>query len=48
MALRAVVSGHGGGGLGLELVIVVVFSNLKDAMNLSEKKGFFPPTAALI
>ena len=32
VALRDVVSGHGGMGLGLELVILEVFSNLNDSM----------------
>ena len=31
VALRDVVSGHGGGGLGLNLVILEVFSNLNDS-----------------
>ena len=35
MALRDVVGGHGGGGLGLDLVILEVFSNLKDSLILS-------------
>ena len=34
VALRDVVSGHGGGGLGLDLVILEVFSRLNDAMIL--------------
>ena len=35
VALRDVVSGHGGGGLGLDLVILELFSNLNDCMLLS-------------
>ena len=35
VALRDVVSGHGGSGLGLGLVILEVFSNLNDSMILS-------------
>ena len=34
VALRDVVSGHGGGGLGLDWVILVVFSNLNVSMIL--------------
>ena len=33
VALRDMVSGHGGGGLGLDLMILVVFSNLNDSMS---------------
>jgi len=32
MALRDMISGHGGGGLGLDWMILVVFSNLYDSM----------------
>ena len=32
VALRDVVSGHGGGGLGLDLGTLVVFSNLNNSM----------------
>ena len=35
VALRDVVSGHGGGGLGLDLVILEVFSNLNDSMKIA-------------
>mgnify|MGYP001855906276 CR=1 FL=1 len=34
VALRDVVSGHGGGGLGLDQVILGIFSNLNDSMIL--------------
>ena len=34
MALRELVSGHDGGGLGLDLVIPEVFSSLRDSMML--------------
>ena len=34
VALREVVSGHGGGGLGMGLAISEVFSNLNDSMIL--------------
>ena len=34
VALWDVVSGHGGGGVGLDWVILVVFSNLNDSMIL--------------
>ena len=32
VALRDVVSGHGGGGLGLDWMILEVFSNLNDSV----------------
>lgn len=34
MALGGMVSGHGGGGLGLDLVILEVFSDLKDCASM--------------
>lgn len=37
LALRNVVSEHGGGGLGMDQVISVVFSSLKDSMILSKR-----------
>ena len=53
MALRDLVSGHGGGGLGLELVILEVFSNRNDSMILwipfAQAKSYlvFPSFAVL-
>ena len=38
-ALRDMVSGHGGDGLGLDLMILVVFSNLNVSMTLSSFVG---------
>ena len=34
VALKDVVSGHGGGGLGLDWMVLVVFSNLNSSMIL--------------
>ena len=39
MALWDVVRGHGGDGLGLDLMILVVFSNLNVSMTLSSFVG---------
>ena len=44
VALRDVVSGHGGGGLGLDLGILEVFSNFNDSLILfqgGEKMTYF-------
>ena len=38
VALREVGSGHGGGGLGLDMVILVVFSNLSVSVPYSRKE----------
>jgi len=38
VALRDVVSGHGGGGLELDLVILEVFSNLSDCIVFSSER----------
>jgi len=40
VALRDVVSGHGGGGLRLDLVFLVVFSNLNYSMISSLQVGY--------
>ena len=43
VALRDVGSGHGGGGLGLDLGILVIFSNLNDSVILSVPMPFLHP-----